>query len=69
MTYVSFVPLTEGSSIDLDNSSLDEGVGTDQLVVRGVVNLVIKMTDNPSVRQCLVQNPMTPNKAEQDNKC
>lgn len=66
MTYVSFVPLTEGSSIDLDNSSLDEGVGTDQLVVRGVVNLAIKTTDNPNVRQCLIQNPMTPNKAEQD---
>lgn len=37
-TVVSFVPLTEGSSIDLDDSALDEGLGTDEFVVRGVVD-------------------------------
>jgi hypothetical protein len=35
---VAFVPLTERSSIDLDNSTLDEGVGADELVVGGIVD-------------------------------
>lgn len=39
ITYVSFVPLAEGSSIDLDNGALHEGVGSDELVVRCVVDL------------------------------
>ena len=33
------VPLPEGSSINLDDGTLDEGVGTDEFVVGGVVNL------------------------------
>ena len=32
-THVSLIPLSEGGRIDLDDSTLDEGVGTDQLVV------------------------------------
>ena len=36
-TIVLLVPLTERSSIDLDNAVLHQGVGTDQLVVGGVV--------------------------------
>lgn len=35
---VCLVPLTEGSGIDLDDGGLGEGVGTDELVVRGVVH-------------------------------
>ena len=39
ITDVSFVPLAEGGSIDLDDRALDEGVCTNQLVVRSVVDL------------------------------
>lgn len=35
---VSLVPLTERSSINLNNAGLDDGVGADKLVVRGVVD-------------------------------
>jgi len=35
---VGFIPLTEGSGIDLDDSTLDEGVRSYKLVVRCVVN-------------------------------
>jgi hypothetical protein len=38
-TYMGFVPLSERRRIDLDDSPLDERVGSDQLVVRGVVHL------------------------------
>ena len=34
------IPLTERSGIDLDNGVLDEGLGTDQLIVRRVVKNV-----------------------------
>lgn len=37
-TVVSFVPLTEGGGIDLDDGALDEGLGTDEFVVGGVVD-------------------------------
>jgi hypothetical protein len=37
-TVVSLVPLTERSGINLDNAALDKGVGTDQLVVGGIVD-------------------------------
>lgn len=37
LAVVGLVPLTEGSGIDLDNGGLGQGVGTDQLVVGGVV--------------------------------
>ncbi len=37
-TIVRFVPLTEGGSIDLDNSALDEGLGADKFVVGGIVD-------------------------------
>ena len=40
-TYVRLVPLTEGGGIDLDDSTLHEGVGTDKLVVRRIVDLII----------------------------
>jgi hypothetical protein len=38
-TYMRLIPLTEGGSIDLDDCALDEGVGSDKLVVRSVVDL------------------------------
>lgn len=38
-TYVGLVPLSEGGGIDLDDGSLDEGVGSDKLVVGSVVLL------------------------------
>lgn len=38
-TYVSFIPLTEGSCVDLDDSALDQGVRSDKLIVRSVVDL------------------------------
>lgn len=34
---MSLVPLTEGGGIDLDDGGLGQGVGTDQLVVGGMV--------------------------------
>jgi hypothetical protein len=37
LAVVSLVPLAERSGIDLDNGGLGEGVGTDKLVVGGVV--------------------------------
>lgn len=37
-TVVLLIPLTESSGINLDNAVLDEGLGTHQLVVGGVVN-------------------------------
>jgi hypothetical protein len=37
LAVVSLVPLTERSSIDLDDGGLGQGVGADQLVVGGVV--------------------------------
>lgn len=37
LAVVSLVPLTEGSGVDLDDGGLGQGVGADQLVVRGVV--------------------------------
>lgn len=37
LAVVSLVPLTEGSSVDLDDGGLGQGVGADQLVVGGVV--------------------------------
>jgi len=37
LAVVSLVPLTERSGIDLDNGGLGQGVGTDELVVGGVV--------------------------------
>lgn len=37
LAVVGLVPLTEGSGINLDNGGLGQGVGTDQLVVGGVV--------------------------------
>ena len=38
-THVGLVPLSEWGCIDLDDSALDEGVGTDQLVVGSIVHL------------------------------
>lgn len=38
LTVVSFVPLLEWSSIDLDNSSLGQGVGSNQFIVRWMVD-------------------------------
>jgi hypothetical protein len=38
LAVVGLVPLTEGSGIDLNDGRLGEGVGADQLVVRGVVD-------------------------------
>jgi len=38
LAVVLLVSLTEGSSVDLDDAALDKGVGSDKLVVRGVVD-------------------------------
>lgn len=38
-TYVSLVPLSEGGSINVDDARLDEGLGSEQLVVGCVVSL------------------------------
>jgi len=37
-TVMSQVPLSEGSGIDLDDGTLDQGVGSDQFVVRSIVD-------------------------------
>jgi len=37
---VGFIPLTEGGTIDLDDGTLDESVGTDKFVVRCIVDLI-----------------------------
>lgn len=37
LAVVGLVPLTERSSVDLDDGGLGQGVGADELVVRGVV--------------------------------
>ena len=37
--YMGFVPLTEGSSINLDDGALDKSIRSDQFVVGSVVNL------------------------------
>lgn len=36
---MGLVPLSEGGCIDLDDGTLDQGVGTDQLVVGSIVHL------------------------------
>ena len=36
---MSLVPLPEGGGIDFDNGALDQGLGSEQLVVGGVVDL------------------------------
>lgn len=38
LTVVGLVPLTEGSGINLDDGRLDKGLGTDKLVVAGIVD-------------------------------
>ena len=45
-TYVSLVPLTERSSINLDDGALDKSVRSDQLVVRSVVDLKFAKTES-----------------------
>lgn len=39
-THVRLVPLSEGGSVDVDNGTLDEGLGSEKLVVGGVVSLI-----------------------------
>jgi hypothetical protein len=36
---MSLIPLPKRRSVDLDDSALDEGLGSEELVVRGVVDL------------------------------
>lgn len=36
---VGLVPLSEGGGVDVDNGRLDEGLGSQKLVVGGVVSL------------------------------
>jgi len=36
---MGLIPLPKRGSVDLDNGTLDEGVRSDKLVVRSVVNL------------------------------
>lgn len=44
------IPLTEGSGINLDDGTLDKGVGTDKLVVGCVVYLI--RSSIPVVLEC-----------------
>jgi hypothetical protein len=51
---VSLVPLTEGSGVDLNNGRLDEGLGTEELVVGRVVALRELVLENfERVKSCL----------------
>jgi len=43
LSIVGFVPLTEGSSINLNDGALNKSVGSDKLIVRCIVH----DTDNP----------------------
>ena len=40
---VGLVPLTEGGGVDVDNARLDESLGSEKLVVRGVVALKVSI--------------------------
>lgn len=46
-THVRLVPLSEGGSVNVDNGTLDEGLGSEKLVVGSVVSLII--TSAPSI--------------------
>ena len=39
VTYMGFIPLTEGSCINLDDCTLDKGISSDELVIGGIINL------------------------------
>ena len=57
-----FIPLPEWGGIDLDDGALDEGVGTDQLVVGRVVDdrddtrLAGDSLGSPSIVACATHN-------------
>jgi Trm5-related predicted tRNA methylase len=36
---VGLVPLTEGGSVDLDDGAFNEGIGSNEFVVGGIVDL------------------------------
>lgn len=55
---MSLVPLTEGGGVDLDDGTLDEGLGSEQLVVGGVVNLI----DHHIISQPNIPFPLQPMK-------
>ena len=40
LSVVGFVPLSEGGSVDVNNGGFDEGLGSEKLVVGGVVSLL-----------------------------
>lgn len=46
---MSLIPLTEGGSIDLNNSTLDEGVRSDKLVVGSIIDLGEQMSSEKSL--------------------
>lgn len=50
---MSLVPLPERGSVDLDDSALDEGLGSEKLVVRGVVDHI----DNPGLPGGALRSP------------
>lgn len=50
LAVVGLIPLTERSGIDLDNGRLGKGVGTDELVVGGVVYATALACSIPPVR-------------------
>ena len=60
------IPLPEGSSIDLDDSALHEGVRADQLVVRCVVDLYRPRKKNRHSRRSTSQH--RPQKTVQQTK-
>ena len=53
-THVRLVPLSEGGSVNVDNGTLDEGLGSEKLVVGSVVSLIT--TSAPSISS----NPFAP---------
>lgn len=56
-THVSLVPLPEGSGIDFDNSALDQGLGSEQLVVGGVVDLSYPTAKNQAMSHSVHNSP------------
>ncbi len=57
---MSLVPLPEWSSIDLDDGTLDESLGSEKLVVGGVVDLLVDETRRNTVSLPMENNHLPP---------
>lgn len=60
MTHMGLVPLTERMSIDLNDSTLDEGIRPDQFVVGSVVDLEIRISSARPSEPRLPMGPISP---------